>query len=123
MRCGRGLILLTNWHKGICIMIQTIRRAQVSFPDGIAFVDVTWDSPAPDPEGGWLYEGPLVNIVAANTSAIYTASVRIKRGSGQGQNFINTQMPPGFSQTFLPGGPVRNVDDIPWFSLGADLTT
>lgn len=97
--------------------IVTARLSQLNFPDGVAYLEVTWDAP-PDPEGGFLLQGPLVNVHVVNSSPTRSVRVVIKRGSGQGQNFLNVVITPDFDQTFPPFGPVKNREDIPWYSFG-----
>lgn len=99
-------------------MIQTVRIARLELPDGITYLDVTWDSPGIDPDsevGAWLYEGNLISVTVVNTSLTITSHALVRRG--QGQNFFSVDIPPGTNQTFLSGGPVKTVSDIPLFSL------
>jgi len=100
-------------------MSETIRRAQIIWPDGIAFLDFEWTPSGPDPEGGWLVEGKLESVHVVNTSLTRRVRVCIKRGSGQGPNFIIAILQPGTNQIYTPPfGPVKNIEDVPWFSFG-----
>jgi hypothetical protein len=99
--------------------LVTQRVIIIDLPDGeIAYCDLTWDSPGPDPdpEGGtWLYEGPLVSVYAKNNSSIYTVTGEFKRTTGQA--VFSGALGPGQDVTYTGGGPVKNVDDIGGYSI------
>ena len=86
-----------------------------SFSDGEVTVTLSWDSPGLDELNDPIFTGPIILLTADNTSLTRALVLDSYRGNGQAA-FTRT-LTPGDHFEFTGGGPVKNVEDIPSYSL------
>lgn len=96
--------------------IVTIRLASVTFRDGQnAYCDLTYNSPGNDAQGDPIYSGAITQALCVNNSPTYSCGVEFKRGNGQAV-FTRT-LAPSSNVAYSGGGNIKNVEDIPTFSI------
>lgn len=98
-------------------MITTWRLAYIQVSDGEISVTATWDSTGINPETGTPdFTGALISVEAVNTSLTRTATALIKRGNGVA--VVSRSLPPLTTEIYTGGGPVKKIEDIPYYSIG-----
>ena len=92
----------------------------IEVPDGFVNLTLTWDATSFSPEDGSPeFLGPLIEAVIRNTSLLYSVVAEIRRSNGV--NVVNRTVDPNTTVRYTGGGPVKNIEDIPWSSLSVDL--
>ena len=94
----------------------TVTLATVNFTDGFtATCLMTYNSPGNDANGEPIYTGAIVQAVCTNNSPTHSCGVEFKRNSGVAV-FTRT-LAPNTTVTYTGGGNIKNVEDIPKFSI------